>query len=197
MFDLVAFNIFLLVVKDSLYQKETGKNCKIADLNNRSSQARKARLSFERYTLKLNMESYVKLIISIFFIAILVPSFSCAEGKLNHEANESASGVESLSPELRALLTQEMQSLQNGMQSIIPAYVSGNWSEIEQIANKMENSYILKQSLTDEQEKELHASLSASFLKLDQQFHYLSGMLKHAAKNKKIRISRFLFFKTK
>lgn len=141
------------------------------------------------------MESYVKQIISIFFIAILVPSFSYAEGNLNHKAKEAISGVESLSPKLGALLTQEMQSLQNGMQFIIPAYVSGNWSEIEQIADKMENSYILKQSLTDVQKKELHTSLSASFLKLDQQFHYLAGMLRHAAKNKKSELVGFYFSK--
>jgi hypothetical protein len=141
------------------------------------------------------MESYVKQVLGIFFMALIVSSFSYAEGKLSHEAKEPTFGVESLSPKLRALLTQEMRSLQNGMQSIIPAYVSGNWSEIEQIADKMENSYLLKQSLTDAQKKELHTSLPASFLKLDQQFHYLSGMLKHAAKNKKSELVGFYFSK--
>ena len=35
------------------------------------------------------------------------------------------SEVESLSPELRSLLLKEMTALQEGMQSILPAYVSG------------------------------------------------------------------------
>ena len=141
------------------------------------------------------MESYVKQIISLIFMAILIPSLTYAEDKLNHEVKQPSSGIESLSPKLRALLSKEMQSLENGMQSITPAYVSGNWSEIEQIADKMESSYILKQSLTDEQEKELHTSLSSAFLKLDQQFHYLSKMLKHVAKNKKPELVGFYFLK--
>ncbi len=137
----------------------------------------------------------MKLIISIVLMVILTSSLSYAEGKLNHEINEPISGIESLSPHLRALLIKEMLALQTGMQSIIPAYVSGNWSEIERIADKMESSFILKQSLTNEQEKELHTSLSSSFLKLDQQFHYLSGMLKHVAKNKKTELVGFYFSK--
>ena len=137
----------------------------------------------------------MKLIISIVFLTILIPSLSYAEDKLSHEAKENISGIESLSPKLRELLTKEMLALENGMMSIIPAYVSGNWSEIERIADKMESSYILKQSLTVEQKKELHTSLSNSFIKLDQQFHYLSGMLEHAAKNKKSELVGFYFSK--
>ena len=92
--------------------------------------------------------------------------------------------METLSQELRDLLTQEMKLLQNGMMSIIPAYVSGNWDEIETIAGKMKNSYILKQKLTENQIKELHSSLPHDFIKKDQRFHYLAGMLEHVAKNK-------------
>ncbi len=109
------------------------------------------------------------------------------------ETVENASGIESLSTELRELLTKEMVALQDGMMSVIPAYVAGNWSEIENIASKMENSYILKQMLTDEQIEELHSSLPQLFMKLDQQFHYLSGMLNHAAKNKKAELVGFYF----
>ncbi len=111
------------------------------------------------------------------------------------ETVENASGIESLSTELRELLTKEMVALQDGMMSVIPAYVAGNWSEIESIAHKMKNSYILKQKLTDEQIKELHTSLPESFIKLDQQFHYLAGMLNHAAKNKKAELVGFYFSK--
>lgn len=108
---------------------------------------------------------------------------------------QQATGVESLSPALRELLKTEMLELQKGMMNIIPAYVSGNWSEIERVAHSMKNSYILKQRLTDKQVKELHASLPESFIQLDQQFHYLSGMLNHAAKNKKAELVGFYFSK--
>ena len=145
---------------------------------------------------KPNMESFMKLAISIVFFSLaLLSSLSYADSMRKHETKKEISSIESLSPELRKLLKNEMLALQKGMMSIIPAYVAGNWSEIENIAHKMKNSYIFKQSLTDEQAKELHTSLPASFIKLDQQFHYLSGMLNHAAKNKKSELVGFYFSK--
>lgn len=131
----------------------------------------------------------------IFFISILFSSFSYGEESHHHEMIKHAVGVEALSPELRTLLKKEMQALQKGMMSIIPAYVAGEWSEIESIAKKMKNSYILKQSLSDEQIKELHTSLPESFIKLDQDFHYLAGMLGHVAQKKKSELVGFYFSK--
>lgn len=103
--------------------------------------------------------------------------------------------VESLSPELRTLLQKEMQALQKGMMDIIPAYIAGNWGEIKVIAHQMKNSYIMKQQLTDAQKKELHSTLPDSFIELDQQFHYLAGMLEHVAEEEKLELINFYFSK--
>ena len=136
--------------------------------------------------------------ISLFFFFTLMPLVShggdkIEHGQLEHGQPGHLSAVESLSPRLRELLTQEMQALQQGMISIIPAYVSGNWAEIERVAVKMKDSYILKQRLSDEQVTELHTLLPESFLQLDERFHYLSGMLNHAAKNRKAELVGFYF----
>ncbi len=147
----------------------------------------------------------MKLVINTAFIAMLVYS-SCgsseeidAESGRHHErhneAGKDVSGVQSLSPELRGLLSKEMLALQDGMKSIIPLYVAGKWDEIAHIASKMKSSYILKQNLTKAQMHELHTSLSDAFLKSDQQFHYLSGMLSHAAEMKKPELVGFYFSK--
>ncbi len=53
--------------------------------------------------------------------------------------------VESLSPELRGLLKQEMLAIQDGMKNIVPAFVSGNLQAVAQIAGNINKSYILKQ----------------------------------------------------
>jgi len=135
----------------------------------------------------------MKIIIRIALLAILIPAISYGGDKHSHEGNESAVGVEALSRDLRDLLSQEMQALQSGMMSIIPAYISGNWGEIETIAGKMKSSYILKQSLTESQGKELHSVLPHAFIEKDQRFHYLAGMLEHAAKNKKAELINFYF----
>ena len=77
--------------------------------------------------------------------------------------------------------------------SIIPAFISGNWREIETTAGKMKSSYILKQNLTEKQASELHSVLPPVFMEKDQRFHYLAGMLEHAAKNEKPELINFYF----
>jgi len=129
----------------------------------------------------------------ITLLTILLPTMSFGADKLKHEEHENTPGVEMLSHDLRSLLTTEMQALQSGMMSIIPAYISGNWGEIETTAEKMKSSYILKKSLTESQVKELHSVLPHEFIKQDQRFHYLAGMLEHAAKNKKPELINFYF----
>ena len=126
---------------------------------------------------------------------LLCSPFSYAEDAHRHEMHVEVSAVETLSPALRTLLSREMRALQNAMQSIMPAYISGQWQEVADIAKQMKNSYILQQNLTDTQMHELHSSLPDAFLKLDQQFHYLSGMLSHAAEMEKPELVGFYFSK--
>ena len=137
----------------------------------------------------------MKFFIRIILLVSILPALSYGGEKLKHKEHESASEVEALSDDLRNLLSQEMQALQNGMMAIIPAYVSGNWKEIEIIAGKIKNSYILKQSLTESQAKELHSILPHEFIEKDQRFHYLAGMLEHVAEKKKPELINFYFSK--
>lgn len=139
------------------------------------------------------MEKHMKFFISIVLLVALLPTMSYGEEKLKHKGSENTSGVESLSHDLRDLLSQEMQALQSGMMSIIPSYISGDWNEIETTAGEIKGSYILKQSLTDNQVLELHSVLPPEFIKEDQRFHYLAGMLEHAAKNRKSELINFYF----
>jgi cytochrome c556 len=105
------------------------------------------------------------------------------------------SGVQDLSPELRSLLSKEMLSLQEGMKSIFPAYISGDLDGVAKIASKIKNSYILKQQITDAQKHELKAKLPALFLQSDQKFHEYAGMLEHASKEKNIELVGFYYAK--
>ena len=144
---------------------------------------------------------YSKKRLSTLAIATILSSFtlfvslSYGEDLHGREPQTHPSGVETLRPELRKLLGKEMLALQTGMKSIIPAYVSGQWLEIEHIAQKMQMSYILMQSLTPKQRQELHESLPEAFIEQDRQFHYLSGMLSEAAKNKNLELVGFYFSK--
>jgi len=135
----------------------------------------------------------MKCYIAIALLLLVIPLTSYSANSHEPAGKKSTHGVEGLSEGLRALLSKEMIALEKGMKSIIPAYISGNWDEIEVIADKMENSYILRQSLTKQQMHELHSVLPAAFIAKDQQFHYLAGMLGHAAKMKKVELINFYY----
>lgn len=132
------------------------------------------------------MKNITEFIRIFLFSALLLPSLSYGE-------SHASSAIESLSPELRELLKKEMLALQDGMQAIIPAYAAGEWHDVAAIAHKIKNSYILQQSLSDAQVKELQTSLPDSFVKTDQHFHYLAGQLNHAAQQEKAELVGFYY----
>jgi len=108
-------------------------------------------------------------------------------------SSNAETGVESLSTDLRTLLSKEMVELQRGMQAILPAYVSGDLEEVAAIAEKIENSFILKQQITETQKKELGAKLPEAFIRMDKQFHEYAGMLKHVAEMKRTELVGFYY----
>lgn len=137
----------------------------------------------------------MKFISQFFLLLLFFPHLSHAEDHKHHVTESHSTGVVNLSAELRKLLSQEMRLLENGMAEILPLYVSGKWEDIVPIAKKIEGSYVLKQNLSKTQMHELHSKLPAGFIKLDQDFHYLAGMLAHAAEMKKPELVGFYFSK--
>jgi hypothetical protein len=75
-----------------------------------------------------------------------------------------------------------MLAIQNGMQKMVPAFVSGDLEQVSEIAGKISKSYILKQKITKSQKHELHKKLSKEFILKDQKFHKYAGMLEHVSK---------------
>jgi hypothetical protein len=108
---------------------------------------------------------------------------------------QADSSVDKLSPELRALLSKEMLALEEGMKSIMPAYISGDLEKVSRIAKKMKNSFILNQKITGDQKHELMNKMPKAFLQLDKEFHEYSGMLEHVAKEKHIELVGFYYYK--
>ncbi len=110
-------------------------------------------------------------------------------------AAEDKTGVEALDPELRALLQQEMRAIETAMKDMISFNAAGDFEKVESMASQIENSFILKQNLTQEQMHQLHTLLPEDFLIKDTQFHYDAGMLQHAAANKKPELIAFYYSK--
>jgi hypothetical protein len=139
------------------------------------------------------MKNSVLLATIVFLTALAAPQ----TGFTAHDEHDKTKhkSVENLSPELRALLQQEMQALQSGMIAVIPAFVSGDLGTVEKIAKNMKDSFILRQAITREQMDELHSTLPEPFIRMDQEFHYFAGMLSHTAKRKKLELVNFYISK--
>ncbi len=125
--------------------------------------------------------------IKVVIILCLLVVFSGAR------TDDSISAVEKLDPELRALLQQEMRAIEAGMKDMLTFSAAGDFKQVENLARQIENSFILKQKLTDQQMHQLHTLLPADFLQQDQQFHYYAGMLQHVAANKKPELVAFYY----
>ncbi|RLA25193.1 MAG: hypothetical protein DRQ62_03310 [Gammaproteobacteria bacterium] len=138
------------------------------------------------------MKPYLRLV--LFPLCLLLASCSL------HSADKKVASVVAHAPiqldnEIHQLLQQEMQAIQTGMMSLVPAIASGDWGKVAEIGKQIEGSYLLKQKLTTEQRHTLHHSLPAGFIKLDQAFHHSAGMLAHAAEMGHSDIVNFYFYK--
>ena len=136
----------------------------------------------------------MKLAANLLLLSALLAAPSYA-AEAQHKTPNDKQSVQALPNELRWALRKEMKLLERGMTTIIPAYIAGNWGEIESVAKAMKQSDLLNQNLSKEQLAQLHATLPATFLEKDKNFHYLAGMLEHAAKNKKEELVNFYFYK--
>jgi hypothetical protein len=131
------------------------------------------------------------LIIACFLLA---PATGHTEHPVDHHEPPPGDHLH-LPPALMGLLKQEMNAIQKGMQSLIPAIVSGNWHEIAETGDHIQHSYIMQQQLTEAQMNELHQTLPEAFLELDRSFHHSAGMLAHAAKMHNAEVVNFYFYK--
>lgn len=90
-----------------------------------------------------------------------------------------------LTDNLRQLLQEEMQAIQAAMISIHTAMVLGQHATVAEQARQIHDSFILKQSLTEQDRKDLKAAAPAGFIALDQEFHRHAALLADAGRNKK------------
>lgn len=100
-----------------------------------------------------------------------------------------------LTPKLNTLLTDEMLSIRQAVTHIMNGLIVGDHSIVKNMATQINDSFILKQQLTEQDKKDLMAVAPKEFLKLDGEFHELSGKLAAAADKKDYELQRFYFGK--
>lgn len=88
-----------------------------------------------------------------------------------------------LTEKLSRLLQQEMRSIQAAMGTIHTAMVTGEHETVAQNAQQIHDSFILKQSMTEQDRSDLMAAVPKDFIKLDKEFHKLAAELAEAGRD--------------
>ncbi len=100
-----------------------------------------------------------------------------------------------LTPRLKTLLADEMQQISQATADLALAIASGDHRTAMKLAVSVHDSFILKQSLTDQDKKDLMEAVPAAFVALDQRFHTTAGKLAHAAEAEDSELQGFYFSK--
>ncbi len=133
----------------------------------------------------------------IFLASISLSNLALAESETGHTEHQSEKrqSVTTLSPAIRTLLTQEMNSIQKTMTEILPLLVSGEWRQVSELAAKIAGGHIMKQKLSAEQAQELMTTLPQGFKDLDNNFHNSASMMSHVAKQGHIELVAFYYYR--
>lgn len=121
--------------------------------------------------------------ICIFLLGIVVSSASLAGEPVTPKLTDKLSG----------LLQEEMRSVQSAMASIHSAMVMGQHDIVAENARNIHASFILKQSMTEQDRKDLMSAVPDGFVSLDKQFHQLAASLAEAGRNRNTEQQRELF----
>lgn len=113
----------------------------------------------------------------------------------NAAPKAEGTAVLSLSPKLRSALVAEMVGVKAGVAELSGLIAMGEWKAAAQHAERIRDSYIMKQKLTREELEELERSLPAGFVEKDGQFHRHADGLAHAALENNYELEVFYFSK--
>lgn len=103
--------------------------------------------------------------------------------------------VLSLSPKLRAALVAEMAGVKEGVAELSALLAMGEWDAATRRAERIRDSYIMKQKLSRAELEELERALPTDFAKMDDAFHRHAEGLVHAAKARNYELAVFYFSK--
>jgi hypothetical protein len=98
-----------------------------------------------------------------------------------------------LTPRLKELLAEEMRQVAQATGDMALAIASGDHENVRRLAAAVRDSFILKQSLTEQDKKDLMNAVPAEFVALDRYFHGLAGKLAMQAEAKDSELQNFYF----
>lgn len=98
-----------------------------------------------------------------------------------------------LTERLRSLLADEMQQVARATGELAVAIAAGDHAGTERLSMAVRDSFILKQSLTAQDKRDLMTAVPPDFIALDRRFHATAGKLAHAAEAQDSELQGFYF----
>ncbi|BAZ92747.1 hypothetical protein TspCOW1_23970 [Thiohalobacter sp. COW1] len=98
-----------------------------------------------------------------------------------------------LPPKLQQALVDEMIAINEGVRALPEAIVKADWERLAETGRRIEQSYILKRRLSEDERGTLVQSLPDSFKYLDRRLHQHAGKLAQAAERRDGELVRFYF----
>ncbi len=89
-----------------------------------------------------------------------------------------------LTPTLRDLLREEMIAIEDASKQILSALIAGEDARVAELAQRIHDSFILQQEMTDEDRAALMEAVPTGFVEQDRAFHGISAALADAARAK-------------
>lgn len=88
-----------------------------------------------------------------------------------------------LTPKLQELLRNEMLSVEDASRQILSALIAGEDARVAELAQQIHDSFILQQSMTPQDRKDLMAAVPEDFVTRDRAFHALAAALAEAGRD--------------
>ncbi len=128
-------------------------------------------------------------------ISILIVAVSVAQAQAQVAPKEAVAPVLPLSAKHRAALIAEMLGVKAGVAELSGSIAMGEWKAAAQQAERIRDSYIMKQKLSNEEIEELEHALPADFIEKDSEFHRHADGLAHAARAHDYELEVFYYSK--
>jgi len=98
-----------------------------------------------------------------------------------------------LTNRLKELLATEMAQVGEATSALAIAIASGDHNTVADLGAKVHDSFILKQSLTPQDRKDLVGAVPKAFLMLDKRLHGMAGKMAAAARAKDTELQLFYY----
>ncbi len=136
-----------------------------------------------------------KSLVAVVLIVSLTAPLVGKSGDMHTAVSATTAPELALSPKLRAALVAEMMGVKEGVAELSTFLATGEWNAAAQRAERIRDSFIMKQKLSRDELEELERALPVEFVELDEAFHRHADGLAHAAKAMNYELAIFYYSK--